>query len=549
MAKQIRFEEKARVALKKGVNVLADTVKVTLGPKGRNVVLDKGFGAPAITNDGVSIAKEIDLEDKFENIGAQLIKEVASKTNDAAGDGTTTATILAQNMINEGLKNVAAGANPMIVRKGVERGVQVVVDEIKKIKKDVKGKKEEIAQVASNSAANEEVGKLIADIIEKVGEEAPISVEESQTTGYEMEVVEGMQFDNGYISPYMVTDSEKLEAEYKNPYILITDKKITSINEVLPLLEKMSGEGKKDLVIIAEEVEGEALATFVVNKLRGTFNTLAIKAPGFGDRRKEMLMDIAILTGGRVISDDTGMKLENTEISMLGRSSKVVADKENTIIIGGKGDKKMLDARLAEIKTEYDKSTSEFDKEKLQERIAKLSGGVGILKVGAATEVEMKEKKDKIEDALAATKAAIEEGIVAGGGVALLRAAKALDNVCAEGEEKIGVKILKRALEEPIRQIAANAGQDGSVIVSEVAKKDGSIGYNAMTDKYVDMIKAGIIDPAKVVRSALENAASVASTVLTTEAIVTDLPSKKDDEGSAGGMPPMGGMGGMPGMM
>ncbi len=549
MAKQIRFEEKARVALKKGVNVLADTVKVTLGPKGRNVVLDKGFGAPTITNDGVSIAKEIDLEDKFENIGAQLIKEVANKTNDAAGDGTTTAIVLAQNMINEGLKNVAAGANPMIVRKGIERGVQVVVDEIKKIKKNIKGKKEEIAQVASNSAANEEVGKLIADIIEEVGEEAPISVEESQTTGYEMEVVEGMQFDSGYISPYMVTDSEKLEAEYKNPYILITDKKISSINEILPLLEKMSAEGKKDLVIIAEEVEGEALATFVVNKLRGTFNTLAIKGPGFGDRRKEMLMDIAILTGGRVISDDTGMKLENTEISMLGRSSKVIADKENTIIIGGKGEKKMLNARLAEIRTEYDKNDSEFDKEKLQERIAKLSGGVGILRVGAATEVEMKEKKDKIEDALAATKAAIEEGIVPGGGVALLRAAKSLDKVSAEGEEKIGVKILRRALEEPIRQIAANAGQDGAVIVSEVAKKTGSIGYNAMTDKYEDMIKVGIIDPAKVVRSALENAASVAFTVLTTEAIVTDLPSKKDEDG-AGGMPPMGGMGGgMPGMM
>jgi chaperonin GroEL len=543
MAKQIKFEEKARVAIKKGVNILADTVKVTLGPKGRNVVLDKGFGSPVITNDGVSIAKEIDLEDKFENIGAQLIKEVATKTNDAAGDGTTTATVIAQSMINEGLKNIAAGANPIVVRKGIEQGVKVVLEEIKKIKKDVKGKKEEIAQVASNSSASTEVGQLIAEIIEKVGESAPISVEESQTTGYEMEVVEGMQFDNGYISPYMVTNQEKLEAEYENPYILITDKKISSINEILPLLEKMANEGKKDLVIIAEEVEGEALATFVVNKLRGTFNTLAVKAPGFGDRRKEMLMDIAILTGGRVVSEDTGMKLENTELVMLGRSSKIISDKEKTIIVGGKGEKAMLAGRVSELKKEYEKSTSDFDKEKLQERIAKLSGGVGLLKVGAATEIEMKEKKDKIEDALAATKAAIEEGIVPGGAVTLIRAAKALLSLKLQGEEQIGVSILRRALEEPLRQIAANAGKDGSVIVSEVAKKTGSMGYNAMTDKYVDMITEGIIDPAKVLRSAVENAASVACTVLTTEAVVTDLPESKDDKNS--GMPDMSGMGGM----
>ncbi|MDP2683561.1 MAG: chaperonin GroEL, partial [bacterium] len=538
MAKQILFDEKARQMIKRGVDQLADVVKVTLGPKGRNVVLDKGFGSPTITNDGVTIAKEIELEDKFENIGAQVIQEVASKTNDIAGDGTTTATLLAQNIVAEGFKNVAAGANPMVIKTGIAKGVKAVIEELKNISKPVKTN-EEIAQVGTISSQDPEVGKLIAEALEKVGKDGVVTVEESQTFGLSKEVVEGMQFDKGYVSPYMITNTDRMEAEYKDAQILITDKKISALNEILPLLEKLAQSGKKELVVIADEVEGEALATFVVNKLRGTFNVLAIKAPGFGDRRKEMLEDIAILTGGKVISEDVGLKLEATEIESLGQAGRVVATKENTTIVSGKGDEKEIKARVAQIKNELKESDSDFDKEKLQERLGKLTGGVAVIKAGAATETELKEKKHRIEDALHSTRAAIEEGIVPGGGVALVRAIKALDNVEVAGDEKISISILRRALEEPVRQIAINAGKEGSVIVEAVKNASGNVGYNAAKDKMEDLVAAGIVDPTKVTRSALENAASAAAMLLTTEAVVTDLPEK---EGAGGGMPGMGGM-------
>ena len=542
MAKQILFSEEARQRAKRGVDQLADAVKVTLGPKGRNVVLDKGYGAPTITKDGVSVAREIEFEDKFENIGAEIVKEVASKTNDVAGDGTTTATLLAQSIIHEGLKNVTAGTNPLPLKRGIEKGVEAVVMEIKKLSKVVSSQAE-IAQVASISANDPEIGKVIADAMESVGKDGVITVEESQTFGITKEVVEGMQFDNGYLSHYMITNPERMEAEYEDPYILITDQKISSIQELLPLLEKLAQTGKKDLVIIAEDVEGEALATLVVNKLRGTFNALAIKAPGFGDRRKAMLQDIAILTGGKYISEEVGLKLEKVEIEMLGQARKVKSTKEETTIIEGKGDGKEVNDRIGQIKQEIENVESDFDKEKLQERLAKLSGGVAVIRVGAATEVEMKEKKHRIEDALAATKAAIEEGIVVGGGVALIRASKVLANVEVNGEEKIGIDILRRAVEAPAKQIAENAGKDGSVVVESIKNREGGEGYNAATDVYEDLIQAGVVDPTKVTRSALQNAASVAAMFLTTEAIVTDLPSKDGHSPVGGGMPGMGGMG------
>ena len=546
MAKKIIFNEKARTKLKKGVDKLANTVKVTLGPKGRNVILDKGFGAPTVTNDGVTIAKEIELEEKFENMGAAIVQEVASKTSEVAGDGTTTATILAQTMIREGLKNVAAGANPVGVRKGIEAGVEAVVKKIKEISKPVIGK-EEIAQVADISAKDKKVGELIAEVMDEVGKEGVITVEESKVFGLQKEVVEGMQFDNGYVSPYMITDSDKMEAAYEDPYILITDKKISAINDIVPILEKVSQAGKKELVIIADEVEGEALATLVVNKLRGTFNALAVKAPGFGDRRKEILADIAVLTGGQVVSEDLGLKLENVELDMLGEARRVVASKENTTIVDGKGEKEKIEERISQIKNELKNADSDFDKEKLQERLAKLGGGVAVLKVGAATEVEQKEKQHRVEDALAATRAAVEEGIVVGGGVALIRAMEELDKVEVDTlDEKTGLKILKQALTEPLRQIAENAGQEGSVVVEHVKGLNGNEGYNANENKYEDLVAKGIIDPAKVTRSALQNAASAAAMIITTEAAVSDLPEEKDNMGAGAGMPP-GGMG-MPGM-
>lgn len=539
MAKQITFSEDARAKLRAGVNILADSVKITLGPKGRNVVIDKSYGAPVITNDGVTIAKEIDLEDKFENMGAQLIKEVASKTNDVAGDGTTTATVLAQAMIHEGLKVVAAGANPMIVRHGIEKGVVAVVDALRKMRKEVKG--DDIAHVATISAGDPEVGKLIADVMTKVGKAGVITVEEGQTFGYSTEVVEGMQFDNGYINPYMATDPARMQAEYADALLLITDKKISSIQEILPLLESMAQKGQKNLVIIAEDVDGEALATLVVNKLRGTFNALAVKAPGFGDRRKEMLRDIAVLTGGQVISEEIGLKLEETTIEMLGKADKVIATKEKTTIVGGKGEKKEIQARIGQIKTQIETTDSSYDKEKLKERHAKLAGGVGVIKVGAATEVEMKEKKYRIEDALAATRAAVDEedgGILPGGGVALVDAADALDKLKLTGEEEMGVQILKKALEQPLRQIAENAGVDGAVVAKEVRGSAKGHGYNALTGEYVDMLAAGIIDPFKVTASALQNAGSVAQMVLTTEVLIAEKPKPE-----APAMPAGGGMG------
>ena len=487
MAKQIKFGGSARYQLKKGVNKLANAVKVTLGPKGRNVVLDKGFGSPEITNDGVTIAKEIELENKFENIGASLVREAAEKTNDLAGDGTTTATLLTQAIVIEGLKNVTAGANPLSLKRGIEKGVKAIIESLKKMSKKVSGKAE-IAQVATISAEDPEVGDLIAEAIQEVGKDGVITVEESQTFGLSKETVKGMRFDRGYVSPYMVTNTEKMQAEYEDPYILITDKKISSIQEILPLLEKITQGGKKDIVIIAEEVEGDALATLVVNKLRGTFSALAIKAPGFGDKKKEMLEDIATLTGGQVISEEIGLKLESAEIKMLGRARKVIADKENTTIIEGKGNKSDIEARINQIKTQLAKSDSDFDKEKLQERLAKLASGVAVIKVGAATEAEQKYKQAKIEDALNSTKAAMAEGIVPGGGVALIRALKSLDNIKARGEQKIGIAILRRALEEPLRQIATNAGQDGAVVVNEVKKQKGGYGYNAAKNKYQDLL-------------------------------------------------------------
>lgn len=537
MAKQIKYNEEARRKIKAGADKLANAVKVTLGPKGRNVVLDKGFGSPTITNDGVSIAKEIELEDKIENLGAEIIKEVAEKTNDVAGDGTTTAVILAQALASEGLKNVTAGANPLAIKRGIDKGVEAIIDNLKKISKPI-SKKEEIAQVATISAENEEVGNLIAEAMEEVGKDGVITIEESKTFGIQKEIVKGLQFDHGYISPYMITDTEKMEAVFEDTYILITDRKISSLQEILPVMEAIAKTGKKELVIIADEVEGDALATLVVNKLRGIFNALAVKAPGFGDRRKEMLQDIAVVTGGQVISEEVGLKLENVEIKQLGFCRKVLASKENTTIVEGKGKKEDIDARIKQIKKELDASESEFDKEKFQERLAKLAGGVAVIKVGAATEVEQKAKQHKTEDALSATRAAAEEGIVPGGGVALLRSLPALNEIKNEGDEKTGVNILRKAIEEPIRQIAQNAGLDGAVVSEEIKRKEGGFGFNAQTMEYQDLMAAGIVDPTKVVRSALENAASAASMFLTIECVVAEKPEDKKDS-MAGGMPQM----------
>jgi len=543
MAKEIKFCEDARRKLEEGVNKLANTVKVTLGPKGRNVILDKKFGSPTITNDGVTIAREIELKDVYENMGAQLVKEVATKTNDVAGDGTTTATLLAQAIIREGLKNVAAGANPMILKRGIEKAVEVAVEEIKKNSKQIEGK-EAIANVASISAADDKIGSLIAEAMEKVGKDGVITVEESKTMGTTLDVVEGMQFDRGYVSPYMVTDTEKMEAALENPYILITDKKITNIQEILPILEQIVQQGKK-LLIIAEDIEGEALATLVVNKLRGTFECVAVKAPGFGDRRKAMLDDIAIVTGGQVISEDLGLDLKTVTIDMLGTAKSVKIDKENTTIIDGAGDTKAIEDRIKQIRIQIEETSSDFDREKLQERLAKLSGGVAVIEVGAATETEMKERKLRIEDALNATRAAVEEGIVAGGGTVLINAIPAVDNVIEglDGDEKTGALIIRRALEEPVRQIAINAGLEGSVVVEKVRNSEVGIGFDALNEKYVAMLEAGIVDPTKVTRSALQNAASISALFLTTEAAVAELPEEKND------MPPMGMGGGMPPMM
>ena len=546
MSKQILYSEDARHKLLKGVNTLANAVKVTLGPKGRNVVLDRGYGAPTITKDGVTVAKEIEVEDKFENAGVELVKEVASKTNDDVGDGTTTATVLAQAIVTEGMKNVTAGANPVALKRGIDKCVDAIIKELKEnIAKPVE--ENEIADVAAISANDKEIGAKIAGAMKEVGKDGVITVEESQSFGMEVEVVQGMRFDKVYVSPYMVTNAERMEAEYSDPYILITDKKISSIHDILPLLEKIAQSGKKELVIIAEDLDGEALTTLVLNKLRGTFNVLAVKAPGFGDRRKEMLADIAILTGGTVVSEEIGRKLDSAELEDLGRAHKIISTKEFTTIVKGQGDESIIKERVAVIRKQIEETKSDFDKEKLQERLAKLAGGVAIIKVGAATETEMKEVKHRIEDAVGATKAAVEEGVVAGGGVALIRAIKALDNLQLIEEEKIAIGILRRALEEPLRMIAQNAGVDGAVIVEEVKKNSGNYGYNAATGVYEDMVKAGIIDPAKVTRSALQNAASIAGMFLTTEAVVTDIPKKDDHDhgaGMGGGMMP-GGMGGM----
>ena len=540
MAKEIKFSENARKALESGVNQLANTIKITLGPKGRNVVVDKKFGSPMITNDGVTIAREIELEDPFENMGAQLVKEVATKTNDVAGDGTTTATLLAQAIVREGLRNVAAGANPMILKKGIYKAVEKAVEELQNISLPVESK-EAIAQVGSISAADEEIGSLIADAMDKVGKDGVITVEESKSMGTTLDMVEGMQFDRGYLSPYMVTDSEKMEAVYNDPYILITDKKISNVQEILPLLEKIVQQGRK-LVIIAEDIEGEALATLVVNKLRGTFECVAVKAPGFGDRRKAMLEDIAALTGGQVISEELGFELKNADIDMLGSARTVKVDKDNTTLVEGNGDQAKIHERIAQIKTQIEDTTSDFDKEKLQERLAKLSGGVAVIQVGAATETELKERKLRIEDALNATRAAVEEGIVAGGGTALVNIIPALSEMVdsLEGDVKTGAAIVKRALQEPLRQIAENAGLEGSVIVEKVMNSEKNIGFDALNEKYVDMIKAGIVDPKKVTRSALQNAGSISAMILTTESAVVDI--KEDD--SAGGAGMGGGMGG-----
>lgn len=534
MAKQVKFGEEARRALESGVNQLANTVKITLGPKGRNVVLDKKFGSPLITNDGVTIAREIELLDPFENMGAQLVKEVATKTNDVAGDGTTTATLLAQAIIREGLKNVAAGANPMIIKKGINKAVEVAVSELKRISKPIEGKSA-IAQVASISAADEEIGNLIAEAMEKVGKDGVITVEESNTFGTTLDIVEGMQFDRGYVSMYMITDTEKMEAVLDDPYILITDKKISNIQDLLPLLEQIVQQGKK-LLIIAEDIEGEALSTLVVNKLRGTFTCVAVKAPGFGDRRKAMLEDIAILTKGQVISEELGLDLKETTLEQLGRAKQVKIQKENTIIVDGAGETASIKDRVRQIKAQIEETTSDFDKEKLQERLAKLSGGVAVIKVGAATETELKERKHRIEDALSATRAAVEEGIVPGGGTALANTIAAVSLLLdkTEGDERTGVKIIKRALEEPVRQIAENAGLEGSVVIEKVMSSKPGIGFDALNEKYVDMMAVGIVDPTKVTRSALQNAASVASMLLTTESIVSDIPEKEKSMGSPG---------------
>lgn len=543
MSKEIIYGEDARKALERGVNALANTVKVTLGPKGRNVVLDKKFGAPLITNDGVTIAKEIELDDPFENMGAQLVKEVSTKTNDVAGDGTTTATVLAQAMIREGIKNVAAGANPMVMRRGMQKAIDIAVEAIKANSTKVNGK-EDIAKVAAISANDETIGGLIADAMEKVSNDGVITIEESKTMGTNLTVVEGMQFDKGYISPYMVTDTDKMEAVMEDPYILITDKKITNIQEILPILEKIVQQGKK-LVIIAEDVEGDALTTLVLNKLRGTFGCVAVKAPAFGDRRKEMLQDIAILTGGEVITEELGLELKDVELTQLGRARQVKVQKDTTIIVDGAGDKKALEERVQHIRSELERTESNYDKEKLQERLAKLVGGVAVIEVGAATEIEMKEKKLRIEDALSATRAAVEEGIVAGGGTAYVNAMPAVEKLLneTEGDEKTGVKTVLMSLEEPVKQIAFNAGLEGSVILDKVRQSNVGIGFDALNEKYVDMKKEGIIDPTKVTRTALQNAASVASMVLTTESLVAD---KKEDKcGCDHGAAMAGGMEGM----
>ena len=541
MAKQIQYGIEARKSLEAGVNKLADTVKITLGPKGRNVVLDKKYGSPLITNDGVTIAKEIELEEPFENMGAQLVIEVATKTNDVAGDGTTTATLLAQAIVREGLKNLAAGANPMILKKGIEKAVTAAVEGIVENSSVIKGK-EDIERVASVSADDVEIGKLVSAAMEKVGNDGVITVEESKTMGTNLEVVEGMQFDRGYLSAYMVTDTDKMEAIIDDAYILLTDKKISNIQEILPLLEQIVQSGKK-LIIVAEDVEGEALATLVVNKLRGTFNCVAVKAPGFGDRRKAMLEDIAILTGGQVISEELGLDLKETKVDMLGRARQVKVQKENTIIVEGAGDPEKIKARVASIRSQIEETTSEFDKEKLQERLAKLAGGVAVIQVGAATEVEMKEKKLRIEDALAATRAAVEEGIVSGGGTAFVNALPIVIEVVRSlsGDEKTGAMIVAKALEEPIKQIAINAGLEGAVIISKVMASKKGVGYNVVTEKYEDMIEAGIVDPTKVTRSALQNAASVAALILTTESLVCDIPEKEAP--MPAGNPGMGGYG------
>ncbi|KKP59357.1 MAG: 60 kDa chaperonin [Candidatus Magasanikbacteria bacterium GW2011_GWC2_34_16] len=543
MAKQIKFNDDARQALVRGVDILANTVKITLGPKGRNVVLDKGYGAPIITKDGVTVAKEIEVEDKFENVGVELVKEVASKTNDDVGDGTTTATVLAQAIVKEGLKNVTAGVNAVALNRGLHKATEAVVNELKNnISKKVED--DEIADVAAISANDREIGEKIAGAMKEVGKDGVITVEESQSFGMEIETVKGMRFDKGYVSPYMVTNSDRMEAEYEDAYVLITDKKVSSVEEILPVLEKVAQSGKKELVIIAEDVEGQALATFVVNKLRGTFNVLAVKAPGFGDRRKEMLQDIAVLTGGKVITEEVGLKLENTTLEDLGRARKITATKDNTTVVEGKGDEQAIKDRVAQIRKLIETTDSDFDKEKLQERLAKLAGGVAVIKVGAATETEMKEVKHRIEDAVGATKAAIDEGVVPGGGVALIRAMVALDNLQLDNEEMIAVGILRRALEEPLRMIAQNAGFDGAVVVNEVKKNKGNFGFNAATGNYEDMVTAGIIDPTKVARSALQNAVSIAGMFLTTEAVITDIPKKEEPQ-----MPMGGGMGGMGGGM
>jgi chaperonin GroEL len=531
MAKQLVFDEQARRSLKKGIDTLAGAVKTTLGPKGRNVALDKKFGAPTVTHDGVTVAKEISLEDPFENMGAQLLKEAATKTNDVAGDGTTTATVLAQAIVNEGLKNLAAGANPMQLRTGIEQGVEAIVEHIRKSATPVEGPKE-IAQIATVSAADPQIGQLIADVMERVGRDGVITIEESRGINFETEFVEGMQLDKGYSSAYFVTNSDRMEAVIEDSYILITDKKISAVADILPVLEKLTQVGNRNIVIIAEDVDGEALATLVVNKLRGILNVLAIKAPGFGDRRKAMLQDIAILTGGQVLSEETGRRLENATLQDLGQARRVISKKDETTIVEGKGDPKDIQARIKQIRTEIDNTTSDYDKEKLQERLAKLSGGVGLIKVGAGTEVELKFRKTRVEDAVSATRAAVEEGFVPGGGVALLNAVDALDKVEATGDAATGVQILRRALEEPLRTIAANAGQDGAVIVEAVRraqkeKKDKNIGFNVLDNKAENMVEAGVIDAAKVTRSALENAASIAAMILTTEALITDLPEKE----------------------
>ncbi len=546
MPKQLVFSEDARKNLKIGVDTLANAVKTTLGPKGRNVALDKKWGAPTITHDGVTVAKEIELQDPYQNMGAQLLKEAATKTNDVAGDGTTTATVLAQAIVDEGLKNVAAGANPMLLKRGIEKATVAAVKAIKAQATEVKGK-EDIAHVASNSAADTQIGDLLAEVMDKVGKDGVITVEESKGLLFETEYVEGMQFDRGYISPYFITNAEAMEASLENPYILIHEKKISAATDLVPLLEKLLQVGKRELVVIAEDVDGEALATLVLNKLRGVLNVLAVKAPGFGDRRKAMLQDIAILTGGTVISEELGRKLESVTIQDLGRADKVVATKDDTTIVGGKGDPAEIKGRIEQIRAEIENTTSDYDREKLQERLAKLAGGVAIVRVGAGTEVELKEKKHRVEDALSATRAAVEEGIVPGGEVALLNAMDALDEVATEyPDEATGVRIVKRALEEPMRQLAYNAGEDGAVIVQNVRRyqkeqNNRNIAYNVMTGEYVDMLKAGIIDPVKVVRSGLEHAASIAAMILTTEALVTDIPEK---EKPAPATPPGGGYGG-----